>query len=360
MRKFYFTPGPSQLYFTVESHMNEALKKHIPSISHRSAAFEQIYRHAADGVRALLGLKNNYHVLFVSSATEIWERIGQNLVGNESFHFVNGAFSDRFHNTIEQLGKNALKDEVAAGKVVNVDKVLIPESVELIAFTQNETSTGAQQPLEDIYKVRKAFKNQLIAVDMVSAAPITELDYSQVDTAYFSVQKCFGLPAGLGVWIVNDRCISKCEHLLNRGHSIGSYHSLPVMREKAAKHQTPETPNVLNIYLLGKVVEDMLNKGLDKIRKETLYKSAVLYQAFEDCSYLSPFVKEEAYRSETTPVAVTEVDSTKIIEAFDRKGLVIGSGYGKFKKEHIRIANFPTHSKEQIEMIADLLHALKF
>jgi len=360
MPKFYFTPGPSQLYFTVESHIKQALKDQVPSISHRSKAFESIYKSATDGLRKLLNLSDDQHILFTSSATEIWERIGQNLIERESFHMVNGAFSSRFHNTIEQLGKTALKSEAEEGSVVDVEKVLIPEACELIAFTQNETSTGASQPLEDIYKVRKAFTNQLIAVDMVSAAPAIDLDYSQIDTAYFSVQKCFGLPAGLGVWIINQRCIDKCESILNEGNSIGSYHSLPVLLEKAAKNQTPETPNVLNIYLLGQVVNDMLEKGLDQIKRETAYKSAVLYQAFEAASYLSPFVEDQKYRSQTTPVAKCDVDSNKIIAVFEKKGLVLGAGYGRNKSSHLRIANFPTHSKEHIEMIADMLCTQKF
>ena len=45
----------------------------------------------------------------------------------------------------------------------------------------------------------------------------------------------------------------------------------------------------------------------------------------------------------------------KVIEQLAKKGLIIGSGYGKYANEHIRIANFPTHSKEQIEMLADNL-----
>lgn len=360
MSRFFFTPGPSQLYYTVESHLKEAMKSHVPSISHRSKAFEAIYREAEGNLKALLNLQGDQHILFLSSATEAWERIGQNLIEYESFHFVNGAFSGRFQSIIEQLGKQALSAKAPEGSVVDINKVLIPDSSELIALTHNETSTGASQPVEDIYAIRKAFPDQLIALDVVSSAPSVDIDYSQVDTAYFSVQKCFGLPAGLGVWIVNDRCVKKCEELLNNGLSIGSYHSLPVMLERATKNQTVETPNVLGIYLLGKVAGDMLEKGVDHIRREINYKAAVLYQAFEQASYLQPFVEKEAHRSKTTPVAACDIDSSKIIEHFNKMKIELGSGYGKNSAKHIRIANFPTHSKEHIELIADNLTSLKF
>ena len=34
-----------------------------------------------------------------------------------------------------------------------------------------------------------------------------------IDTAFFSVQKAFGLPAGLGVWIANEKCLEKAKRL---------------------------------------------------------------------------------------------------------------------------------------------------
>ncbi|UII25616.1 aminotransferase class V-fold PLP-dependent enzyme [Fulvivirga maritima] len=355
MKKIYFTPGPSQLYFTAEEHIKNALNESVPSLSHRSKAYESIHQAAVENIKQLLQLPEGYHVLFTGSATEIWERTIQNLVSKESFHFVNGSFSSRFHEIAENYQINALAKKVDEGQVVKPEEVLIPESTELIAMTQNETSTGAAQPLDDIKQIRSAFEKQIIALDVVSSAPYIPVDYSLVDTAYFSVQKCFGLPAGLGVWIVNEKCIAKAEEKMNENKIIGSYHSLPSMLEKSVKNQTSETPNVLGIYLLGKVAGDMLTKGIEQIRRETEYKAAVLYQAFEECSQLSPFIKEEKYRSKTTLVAETKCDSSEVINLLNQKGIVLGSGYGKFKKEHIRIANFPTHSKESVELIADEL-----
>lgn len=355
MKKFYFTPGPSQLYFTAEEHLKSALKKDIPSISHRSKAFQAIFKQCTTNLKELLNLPSDYHVVFTASATEIWERIGQNLIDRESFHFVNGAFSQKFEKTIQYLGKNTLNATVDYGQVVDVEKVLIPETTELISMTFNETSTGASHTVSDVGKIREGFDNQLIALDVVSATPSIEIDFSKVDTAYFSVQKCFGLPAGLGVWIVNERCISKAESILNNNKSIGSYHSLPELIAKEAVNQTPETPNVLGIYLLSKITEDMLKKGVNQIRQETNYKNALLQHTIENSPYLEHFVQKEINRSKTTVVANTLVDSFEILSEMEKKGLVLGSGYGSMKNSQIRIANFPTHSKEQIEMLSDQL-----
>ena len=359
MKNTFFTPGPSELYFTVEDHIKRALAEQIPSISHRSPRFEAIYREAATNLRALLTIPDSFYVLFTGSATEIWERLIENCVAEQSYHYVNGAFSRRFHETAKLLHREALRQEASEGSCAAAQPDKIPDTVELIAFTQNETSTGAAQPLDDIYTIRRAHPDKLIAVDAVSTLPYPDIDYTQVDSVFFSVQKGFGLPAGLGVWIVNDRCVEKAQQLVQQGRSIGTYHSLLSLVDKAEKDQTPETPNVLAIYLLAKVTNDMLTKGITQIRRETEYKASLLYHTLEAHALLSPFVKKEKYRSKTVIVADTTVPSSDIISALKQTHVIIGSGYGSYRQQHIRIANFPTHSKEQIAGLVDKLNAIK-
>src|SRR5688572_31368852 len=145
-----FTPGPSQLYFTVEDHMKQAFRDGIPSLSHRTKKFESIYGEAVSGLRQLLNLPSDYYLYFTGSATEIWERTVQNLVEETSFHLVNGSFSKRFFEISEQLGKKAAKHEVALGDGF-APTLQVPHSTELIAVTHNETSTGVSLPLDFIY-----------------------------------------------------------------------------------------------------------------------------------------------------------------------------------------------------------------
>lgn len=354
MKKQFFTVGPAQLFYTVEGHIKEAIKNDIPSISHRSSQFCEIFKDTSDTLRELLNIPESHHIAFTGSATEIWERIIQNTVERESFHLVNGAFSEKFAKTSEYLGKKAITTEAAWGTCVEVEKILAPESAELIAITHNETSTGAMYPEEDIHKLAKAFPQQIIAVDMVSSAPLIQPDWNLIDTGYFSVQKAFGLPAGLGIWIFNERCVERSHQLLNKNISIGSYHSIPELLKYLKKYQTPETPNVLNLYLLGRIVKDMLHIGMERVNRETIYKSAVLYQAIEQSERLAPFVKNKSNQSKTTIVAES-AHAPEIRKYFAEKQLVIGAGYTPFQDKHLRIANFPTHSKEQIEMLADLL-----
>jgi phosphoserine aminotransferase len=349
-----FTPGPSQLYFTVEGHAKQAFKDGIPSLSHRSKGFEKISQHATEGLRTLLNIPSGYHFYFTGSANEIWERVIQNLVEEKSYHLVNGAFSKRFYEIAALLNKKPQKAEVEIGKGfdANLD---IPAGTELIAVTHNETSSGVSLPLDTIYEFKRKHPDALLAVDAVSSLPFPNFDYSKLDTVFFSVQKGFGLPAGLGVWIVNEKCIAKADQLLAKGISIGSYHNIPSLHSHALKNQTPETPNVLGIYLLGKVVEDMNRRGIDTIRKETEYKSTLLYQALQKHSKLNAFVKDSQHQSKTVVVADCGEHATSLTNFLIEKGMQPGDGYGAAKKTQLRFANFPTHSKEQFELLVDSL-----
>jgi len=352
-----FTPGPSQLYFTVEDHMKVAFREGIPSLSHRSKKFSIIYRETVEGLRELLGIPESYHVYFTGSATEIWERVIQNLVEQNSFHLVNGSFSNRFYEIAQQLNKKPTKVEVSAGLGFDTLRSILPET-ELIAVTQNETSTGVSVPLGFIASLRQSNPSTLLVVDAVSSLPYPDFDYTILDSVFFSVQKGFGLPAGLGVWMVNDRCIAKAEQLLSRGVSIGSYHSIPGLQTNALNYQTPETPNVLGIYLLSKVVADMARRGIKAIRHETDYKAELLYQFLEKHPDWKPFVTDKSKQSKTVIVANTGDHTDRITKSLLAKGMQPGDGYGSSKKSQLRFANFPTHSKEHFELLVDTLESI--
>ncbi len=352
----YFTPGPSELYPTVPAHLQEAINLKIGAISHRGKTFQEFYGKAVSGLKTLLQLPESYEVLFLSSATEIWERALQNCVSDCSFHLVNGAFSQKFYEFSSQLGLKALQQKVPDGSGFTAEEIEIPAAAELVAITHNETSTGVSTTSETIAKLRKQAPEALFFVDAVSSLPYPGFDYNLIDSVYFSVQKCFGLPAGLGVWLVNKRVIAKAEALQKSGKNIGTYHALPAMLKMARQNQTPETPNVLGIYLFSKVVADFLEKSIATIRKETDEKAASIYSFLEESPNFSPAVTDQVFRSQTTIVANTKIPASEINKRLEQYYMQVGTGYGDAKDSQIRIANFPAHSPEQM---AELLTALR-
>lgn len=351
MQKIFFTPGPAQLYHTVPRHIKEAVKNNICSISHRGKEFEQIFQHTIAALRKLLDIPENFHIFFTGSATEIMEKVIENCVAEYSYHFVNGAFSERFFVTANELRKNPEKIEVAYGHGFDFEKVQIPENTELICITQNETSTGTTVDMNDVYAIKRKNPDKLMAVDIVSSAPYTDINYSMVDCSFFSVQKGFGLPAGLGVLIVNNRCIEKSQFLQERNYNIGSYHNFLSLLKKSKQNQTPETPNVLGIYLLGKVCDDLNNIGIGKVRKETEIKAEIIYGFFDKHSLYEPFVKNKDIRSKTVIAINTPNGSKDVIKKLSENGFIMGSGYKEYKDKQVRIANFPAHTIEDVEMM---------
>ncbi|MCU0448385.1 MAG: aminotransferase class V-fold PLP-dependent enzyme [Bernardetiaceae bacterium] len=358
MATSFLTPGPSELYYTVADHLKVALREHVCEISHRSKAFQQIMAHTTAQLRELMGVPDHFHIAFTGSATEIWERILQNLCAETSFHLVNGSFSKKFYDFARQLQRKALKYEVPLGQGFWPHEIDVPAGTELLCLTQNETSTGVTMPLADLATLRQKYPHLLIAVDAVSSAPYPAFDFAQFDTLFFSVQKCFGLPAGLGVWLFNDRCVAKAEQLAAQGHSLGTYHTIPSLLSNLQKNETPETPNMLGIYLLGKVAEDLNRRGIKTIRQETDYKASLMYHALEQHPQLSAFVGEPTHRSRTVVVAnVLGRPAADLLALAKAQQIIVGSGYGSLKDSQLRIANFPTHSKEVFEKLADLLLA---
>ena len=354
MHKHFFTPGPSGLYYTVEQHLKQALKTGIGSISHRSQQFRNIYKEADNNLRSLLQLPGNYTILFTNSASEVWDLSTESLVNEKSLHFVNGAFSEKFYNVVKDSGKTALLSESEWGYFPEIDFNLVKQA-DHIGVTHNETSTGVSTPLEVFYKIREANPEAIISVDAVSSLPYLDIDYAKIDVLYVSVQKCFGLPAGLGVWLVNDRALKRAEEVNKGSRGMKSYHNLLALAKYAADFQTVSTPNVLNIYLLSKVAGDMLNRGIQMIRSEIKYKAAVFYKMIDSHDKLKPFVTDKSLRSDTVIVLNSGEHTKGIIDYLATKNMIIGTGYGKQKADHVRVANFPTHSKEQFEMLTDLV-----
>ena len=351
MKKIFFTPGPSQIFPTIPKHLKEALRKDILSLSHRSSRFKKIFYKTVDDLRQLLNIPKSHHIFFLSSGTEVMERVIENCVEKHSFHFVNGGFSQRFFETAIELKKVPFRHQVALGDGFDFDKVEINKKTELICVTQNETSTGVALDKKDIVLLKKNHPDKLLAVDIVSSAPYVNIDYSFADLVFFSVQKGFGLPAGLAVLIVSPEAIEKSKYLINKGVNVGSYHNFINLLKYADKGQTPETPNVLAIYLLGQVIKDMFKLGIRNIRKAIEKKVNILYNFFEESNLYRPFIKQSRFRSKTVIVVEVKNGSSNIIKKLTNKGYIVGNGYQKFKDKQIRIANFPAHSLASVKQL---------
>ena len=64
MKKIFFTPGPSELFYTVSDHLKKGLKDNIYSISHRSNEFKKIYEECTLNLKILLKIPDDYNIGF--------------------------------------------------------------------------------------------------------------------------------------------------------------------------------------------------------------------------------------------------------------------------------------------------------
>ncbi|MBI2633447.1 MAG: alanine--glyoxylate aminotransferase family protein [Parcubacteria group bacterium] len=352
----FFTPGPSQLFPTIPKHLREAMRNDIMSIPHRSDAFREIYKETAENLKKFLGIPETHSILFVASATEAMERIIENTIKKKSAHFVNGVFSERFFQIAVDLKKEPQEIKAPPGKGFNFSEIpALQKDIELVCFTHCETSTGVMLAMEDIESMATQNPEKIIAIDVVSSFPYAKIDYNAIDLVFFSVQKGFGLPAGLGVIIASPRSIEKARALQKKGFNVGSYHTFPTLVEYAEKYMTNETPNVLAIYLLGKVAKDMDSIGIEKIRHDTEKKADMLYEFLSHNSLFSPFIEEKKCRSRTIITVKTKKSPVEIISTLKQKGLWIGVGYKPFENEQLRIANFPTTRVKDMKNLIEKL-----
>lgn len=309
------------------------------AISHRGKAFADVYSRTETALRLLMSIPEEYVITFVGSATEAMERSVQGTVIDRSHHFIQGEFAEKWYKIAEQLGKHPTATRANAGRPF--PSLNVPSDAELVCITHNETSTGTMVPEHVLRELVTRPHRPLVALDVVSSAPLAELPWAQLDLVFFSVQKAFGLPAGLGVLVVSPRAVARSQEFGHAGRQIGSYHSLPQLVAAAEKHQTPTTPNVLGIYLLGRVAEDLQTQGIESLRAVNRARAAHLYDLISQHAYLTPFVADEAWRSPTVIVADVQHGNEQLLRALSEQQLVLGKGYKDFADAHVRIANFP-------------------
>lgn len=355
-RPTYFTVGPAQVYPTLAQHMHNALASDVPSVSHRSARFRSMYQHVVEQLQELLQLPDDMRVFFMPSATEIWERSIQNLVVHQSYHCVQGAFARKYHNYAHALGKQTQHYTVPDGMGFDSLATLrVPQETELICFTQNETSTGIHVPPQELSLVKHNNPHSLLCVDIVSSAPLAALPFHDIDSAFFSVQKAFGMPAGLGVWLVNQRCIEQAEIVQQKSSCKTAHHTIGTFEKNFQKMETPSTPNVLAIFLLGKIAEDINKHGIDNYRAQAQRNYNMLSALCNANSAFSFTTDKVQHHSHTVSVLGTTHNTNALLDYCKQHNCVVSAGYGDSSITHIRIANFPAISTEHMEQLVEVL-----
>ena len=345
-----FAPGPSKVYDALPQYMQDAYQQGILSANHRSSAFMHLYQETEQLMREKLHMPADYKLLFTSSATENWEIISQSIVEKASYHIYSGSFGKKWFEYAKHIIPASDAMKIEANQSVDVAGLEIGEEFDLIAVTQNETANASQVPMQVIEEIGRKYPEKMIAVDTTSSMAGIELGFSLADIWYASVQKCFGLPAGLGMLILSPKAIEKAERKGERGR----YNSLSFMLENAAGYQTHYTPNVFGIYLLNRVLKDM--EEIQHIDSRIRSRMKKLENCIAQSSKFRMLVDNADTRSSTVmAVAGTEELISAVKKAAEKEGMQLGSGYGPYKPTSFRIANFPAITDAEFDRLIDFL-----
>jgi phosphoserine aminotransferase len=345
-----FAPGPSKVYDKIPQYLLDAYNQGILSANHRSSVFMNLYQETETLMREKLHMPEGFRLLFTSSATENWEIISQSIVQAASYHIFSGSFGKKWFEYAKYIEPKSFAHKIEADEAIDVEGLTISDEFDLIAITQNETANATQVSNHTIAAIANKFPEKMIAVDTTSSMGGIELDFSLADIWYASVQKCFGLPAGLGILLVSPKAIAKAK---NKGEK-GRYNSLNFMLENAQNFQTHYTPNVLGVYLLFRVLHDMPEiQHVDKTIRERMRK---LEDTIVNTVKLRLLIQNPEARSSTV-LAVTGQEEfiAKIKKSAEKEGMQLGSGYGPLKPSSFRIANFPAFTDQEMKKLMDFL-----
>ena len=365
-----FYPGPSKVYPQVANYLQEAFAEGILSVNHRSQEGMEIIRGAIEGLHQKLNIPDNYHVYFISSATEAWEIITQSLTREKSLHFYNGAFGEKWADYAEKLIQNVERITFSVNELPDLQT--INNFKDVVCITQNETSNGTQ--IKDLKPFRKAFPEAIIAVDATSSLGGIDFDYNDGDVWFGSVQKCLGLPAGMAIMICSPRTVERAIEINDRKY----YNSLLFIHDNFQKFQTHYTPNMLSIYLVKKLMQEVEN--ISSIDKRIKFQAKNWYDFFDNkvaqqhplgtsvcssniqtevpngCCCVTNLVKNPKVRSDTVITVEGTEEEIKQIKALTKAhGITVGNGYGSWKNTTFRVANFPAIEAFQIEALIKIL-----
>ncbi|PWJ44086.1 aminotransferase class V-fold PLP-dependent enzyme [Sediminitomix flava] len=346
-----FYPGPSKVYPQVKEYMMEAMDTGILSCNHRSPEFVDLSKETIKLLKKKLDIPKNYTIFFLSSATECWEVLSESYKPLFSTHIYNGAFGEKWYLNKKKLDANAMAFEYPIHREISVNKLskLNSSYTEAICLTPNETSNATKVSKNMMHKVRQRFKKSLIMTDVTSSLGGVDLDWLSADIWYASVQKCLGLPAGMALMICSPRAIEKALELNENKH----YNSMVAMIKQMERFQTTHTPNVLNIFLLNKVMQ--MRDPIKRISNQTKTRMQSMQNVLQKNGY-EPLIPYTRLRSDTV-LAIKDNASriTEIKKKAKKEGFVLGNGYGDWKENTFRIANFPAITNDEITQLVDFL-----
>ena len=333
-----FIPGPTDV-------LPEVLEAQTaPMIGHRSNEFESLFAKCERQLQELFFTSSRVYIV-ASSGSGLQEAAIRNGVRGRVLNFVNGAFSQRWHDVSIGCGKEAIKVDVPWNTAVKPATVadalraaLADGPVDAITVAHNETSTGVTSPIREIAAVVKSISpDTLVMADAVSSFSGVRIPFDEwgLDLCLTSSQKALALPPGLAFCAVSDRVLARAKEVTGRGW----YFDFLVLEKYLQKNTTAATPAISLMRALSAELDILFEEGVDARFARHQRLAAKTRQWALDHEFV--LMAEEGYRSPTvTTVANNLGIDIKALNAYlKEQGMEISNGYGVFKDKAFRIAH---------------------
>jgi len=274
MKKYNFFAGPATLPQTVINQTGEAIANFadmglsILEISHRSAEFTAVMEEAEQQVRDLLGLSDDFAVLFLTGgASSQFYMSAMNLLQKKAAYLDTGTWSKKCIKEAKAFGEIEV---VASSGDKNYNYIPkgyeVPTDAEYLHITSNNTIFGTQ--IHDFPDV-----SMPLICDASSDIFSRPLDLSKFGMIYAGAQKNMG-PAGTTLVIIRKDLLGKVER------------KIPTMlnyQTHIDKNSSFNTPPVLPIYVSMLVFRWLKDQGgVAQMEIKNQQKAELLYNAIDD------------------------------------------------------------------------------
>ena len=278
-RIFNFNAGPATLPLPVLQQVQADLLNYggtgmsVMEMSHRSKEFEAILGHAESDLRALMGISDDYAIVFLQGgATLQFAMVAMNLLppGASADYIVTGAWGKAAYKEAGKFGKVRA---AATGEKGNFSSMPAQAELDLdphaayLHFTTNETIHGIEWPTEPVPPAGVP-----LVADMSSDFLSRPVEVNKYSLIYAGAQKNLG-PAGVTLVILRRDLLARVPA------------GLPLMLDyKVQVEHTSlyNTPPCFTIYVCGLVLKRLRDLGgLEAVARANAAKASIVYQAID-------------------------------------------------------------------------------
>ncbi|MCI0403901.1 MAG: 3-phosphoserine/phosphohydroxythreonine transaminase [Acidobacteria bacterium] len=290
----------------------------VLEISHRSKTFEGILAEAEADLRAVLGIPENYKVIFLGGGASLqFTMVPMNLLPKDgSADYINtGSWAVAAIKEAKKVGKVNIAATTEAEKFSRIprqEELKLDPNAAYVHFTSNNTIEGTE------WFAEPETGSAPLVCDASSDILSRPIDVKKYGVIYGGAQKNMG-PAGVTVVIIRDDLLARVPA------------GLPSMLDyklQAEKQSLYNTPPVFAIYLVRLVLKWLKSiGGLAEMERRNKEEAELLYNAIDSSGGYYRGTAETASRSRmnvTFRMASEELEKKFVDEAKAAKLVGLG------------------------------------